>query len=344
VKYEVHLCFLSGKGPIFEEVRKVSDRVVFIGIKNGFDVFGVIKLCKYLRREKFDIIHSHNPNILSALPFYFLNRSRKIYTQHSRPDAISPFFKIRLFYRLFSHSFQKFIAISEYVKRKMIEDLNLNPDMITVVYNGINADKYGGDVLPPVDEIFPRSEDKIVLGFVGRMDSVKRPDFFIKIALELTNRSDKFLFIMAGDGPELETCKKLIADYKMNDRFRLLGFRRDIPHLLKLFDALLFTSAGEGFGIILLEAMAAGTPVFAVNDGAIPEIIKHEENGILCDRSDPKAFAEHIMTAMNDKALIDKIKKKSVEAVYSKFSVKICARKTEEIYEKLFNSAQLNKI
>ena len=123
----------------------------------------------------------------------------------------------------------------------------------------------------------------------------------------------------------------------MNDRFRLLGFRRDIPHLLKSFDALLFTSAGEGFGIILLEAMAAGTPVFAVNDGASPEIITHRENGILCNCLDPKVFAEHVMTAMNDKALIDKVRRKSVEDVYSKFSIKICARRTADIYDKLFN-------
>ena len=85
----------------------------------------------------------------------------------------------------------------------------------------------------------------------------------------------------------------------------------------------------------MLEAMAAGTLVFAVDDGAIPEIIKHKDNGILCYCSDPKAFAEQIIIVMNDKVLIDKIKKKSVEDVYSKFAVKICAGKTEEIYEKV---------
>ncbi len=331
-KYEVHLCFLSGKGPIFEEIQKVRTNVNFIGMKSGYDIFGALGFIKYLYRERFDIIHSHTENIIINLIIAYLKKPKKIFTEHVSPGADDIFKKRKIFYKLFSNSYHVFIAISEFVKQKLVESFQLNPVKIVVVYNGVRIDKY--NIPSPHGDInLIKKKNDYVIGFVGRMQRFKRPDLFIKIAAELIKRNDKFYFIMVGDGPELTGCRELIAEYKINDHFKLLGFRRDIPNLLKSFDALLFTSVGEGFGVVLLEAMAAGTPVFAFNGGAIPEIIRHKENGFLCDSEDTEVIAEQIIITLNDKELIAKITKSSIEDVNSKFSIINCAQKTQEIYE-----------
>ncbi len=144
---------------------------------------------------------------------------------------------------------------------------------------------------------------------------------------------------MVGDGPEIEKCKNLIHYYKISEHFKLLGFRRDISSVLKLFDAFLFTSVGEGFGIVLVEAMAMGIPVFAINDGAVSEIISHGENGILLNSVDPKIIAQQIFEALEDNKLIDNIKKQCIEDVHSKFSIEVCVKQIEKIYEEVLNNA-----
>ena len=138
---------------------------------------------------------------------------------------------------------------------------------------------------------------------------------------------------MVGDGSEMEECKALISQSGLGKHFRLLGFRRDIPDILGIFDAMLFTTAGEGFGIVIIEAMAKKIPVFAINDGAVPEIIQHEENGILFDSTNPEIIAEQIMKVVRDNALVDRIKNRCGEDVRSRFSIDVCVDQMEKVYQ-----------
>jgi len=92
--------------------------------------------------------------------------------------------------------------------------------------------------------------------------------------------------------------------------------------------------------MVLLEAMAMGVPVFAINDGAVPEIIKHKENGVLFDTTNPKLIATQILEVIEDNELMNKIKKQSVEDVHSKFSIKMCVQQIENIYKKVLYDAK----
>ena len=339
-KYEIHLCFLSQKGVIYEEAKKIADvNVVHIGMKNGFDIVNILKLIKYLRQGKFDIIHSHSPNILTNIVIFLFKRSRKIFTEHVSPGAKDLFEKRKSFYKLFSNRYQKVTAISEFVKKNLVENMHIDPKKIVVVHNGIRMDKYHNMSLPPQDMIQLKKKNGYIIGFVGRMINFKRPHLFVEIASELIKKDDKYHFIMVGDGPELERCRKMIIQYNISQNFELLGYRRDIPNLLTMFDALLFTSLDEGFGIVLIEAMAMGVPVFAINQGAVSEIINHKENGILLDSINPEEIAQQILKTVENKAVMEKIKKQCVEDVHSKFTIEKCVNKIENIYMEMLGNA-----
>ncbi len=86
--------------------------------------------------------------------------------------------------------------------------------------------------------------------------------------------------------------------------------------------------------------MAMGVPVFAVNDGAVPEIIKDRENGILLDTTDPQSIAKEIIEVLSDDALINKIKLNAVNDVRNRFSIEVSVRNTERIYNELLKSHQ----
>ena len=334
-KFEIHLCFLSKKGTIFEEAIKMSNNVDFIGMKNGFDIIGAFKFAIYLHRGKFNIIHSHTRNFLSSAVLFLFNRTEKILTHHLSPGDIRAIKKSQFFYKIFQKIFKKIIAISETVRESLIIDMNVDPNRIVVIHNGIDLDKYDQSLPPANNLLHIKKSNKRILGFIGRMETFKRPDLFIKVAKEIIETNKEFYFIMVGDGPKLDDCRKMISNYGIDSYFSLLGFRRDIPNILKLFDGFFFTSSGEGFGIVILEAMAMGVPVFAINDGAISEIITHKKNGVLLDTTEPKLIAQQIIKHFEDKSLIDKIMKQSIEDVHSKFSIELCAKRTEELYAKV---------
>ncbi|MBI4707343.1 MAG: glycosyltransferase family 4 protein [Candidatus Omnitrophica bacterium] len=335
-KYKIYLCILSERGLIFKETNKLSSiHVTFINMKNGFDMLGAFRFIKYLRREKFDIIHSNMRNFLStAVLGLFTYKTPKILTHHLSPGDLRRFKKNKLFYRLFSKVFSRIIGISNATKNFMINNLDVkHPHEIEVIHFCIDLNKFNKSSTIPSD-LLDQESNKYIIGFIGRMVDFKRPYLFIEIANELLTKNN-FYFLMIGDGPELEKCKQLIHHYKIDEHFKLLGFRRDIPDILRLFDALLFTSAGEGFGLVLIEAMAMGIPIFAINEGAVPEIINHKDNGILLNTTDPKLIAKQILEVIEDKTLIDKIKKQCIKDIHSKFSPSVCVQKLENVYEKL---------
>jgi glycosyltransferase involved in cell wall biosynthesis len=335
-RYDIHLCFLSRKGQIYEEAKRLNNvNVAFIGIKNGFDIKGAFKFACYLFKGKFDVIHSHMRNFLSTtVMFFFAIGVPKILTHHVGPVDARLFPKERRFYKLFSGVFKQIIAISGAVKKNLINDLDVKPtDKIRVIHNGIDLNKFNKSGAVPSDLRDIHRPDRYIVGFVGRMEYFKRPLLFIEIAYGLIKKDSKFYFIMVGNGSEFEECTKLINSYGIADHFSLLGFRRDIPEILGLFDAMLFTTAGEGFGIVIIEAMSKKIPVFAINDGAVPEIINHEENGILLNTTDPKIIAQQICNVIKDKKLIDKIKNQCAKDVRSRFSINECVRKMEKVYQ-----------
>jgi len=344
-KYEITLCFLKERGELFEEVCRFGKfRVDFIGIKSGYDILGVFRFGLYLIRNRFHIIHSHMRNILSTfILFICTTKIPKVLTHHLSPGDLDSITirKNRLYYRLFSNVFNYIIAISGNVKYSIINVLGYpSPERILIVYNGVDITRFKPDKTYPAElDYLGRSGGRIV-GFIGRMVHFKRPILFVRTAIEILKKGRDYHFVMVGDGSELEKCREKVMRDGLKDYFTFLGYRRDIPQILKSFDALLFTSEGEGFGIVIIEAMAMGVPVFAVNDGAVPEIIRDRENGILLNTTDPVVMANEIIEVLNDTLLINKIKLNAINDVRNKFSIEVSVRKTDEIYNKLLNVYQ----
>jgi glycosyltransferase involved in cell wall biosynthesis len=337
-KYDVHLCFLAEKGQIFEEaVRKGKVTIDFICMKNGYDIIGCLKFYIYLLRGKFDIIHSHDANLLSTVPMALIRGPKKVLTEHVSPGWKTLFMERKLFYRLFFKTFSAVIAISGFVKRRLKETMDIDPEKIVVIHNGILIDKFSNINSPPDDLLRIKHDDKFIIGFTGRMEEFKRPELFIYIALELIKKNNNFCFVMVGDGPEFDKCRKIIHSHNVSEYFKLLGFRRDIAEILKLCNAFLFTSEGEGFGIVLLEAMAMGVPVFAMNSGAVPEILTHEKTGILFNTTDPVSIAEQIIKVIKNGQLMDEISKKGMKEVHDNYSIEVCVKRMEAVYEKVLS-------
>jgi glycosyltransferase involved in cell wall biosynthesis len=131
-------------------------------------------------------------------------------------------------------------------------------------------------------EVF-RDSCRVRIGFLGRLDPVKNIDFWVQ-AVWFAGRDDRNVEgHIFGEGPERERIERAIAAFEVQDRVFLRGGVRDPREALRQMDVLFLSSGGEGFGLVLIEAMASGVPVIALRSGGVTDIIRDGENGLLIE-------------------------------------------------------------
>ncbi|HFE51945.1 MAG TPA: glycosyltransferase family 1 protein, partial [Bacteroidetes bacterium] len=156
--------------------------------------------------------------------------------------------------------------------------------------------------------------DQKVIGFVGQLDERKGIADLLEAYRRLKQRLPVRL-VLVGKGPLEAEIRRRAPDAV------LAGFREDIPEVMKNVDVLVLPSYWEGFGIVLIEAMAAARPVVATNVSSIPEIVVNGETGLLVPPGQPEALAEALRRVLTDPALARRFGEAGRRRVLDKFTV-----------------------
>jgi len=173
----------------------------------------------------------------------------------------------------------------------------------------------------------------------GRMVERKGFRYLIEAMPHLLKEFPNIKLVLGGDGPERKNLEKLSVDLGVEDNVIFLGFISDkeLPKFMKACSVFVLPSIvdrkgdTEGLGLVLLEAMACGTPVIGTNVGGIPYIIKNCVNGFLVEQKNPKQLAEKIVTLLKDEGSRRKIGKAGRKFVEENFSWETIAEKYIEI-------------
>jgi glycosyltransferase involved in cell wall biosynthesis len=128
---------------------------------------------------------------------------------------------------------------------------------------------------------------------VGRMIAAKGVDTLLKAA-DILLKTGSFLFLIAGDGPDREDFTSMADTLGLRQSVRFLGYRQDIPTLLKAADLFVLPSLSEGLPLSVLEAMAAKRAIVATRVGGIPDLVEDGITGLLVNPGDAVALAEAI--------------------------------------------------
>jgi glycosyltransferase involved in cell wall biosynthesis len=121
----------------------------------------------------------------------------------------------------------------------------------------------------------------------------------------------------------------------VSGRVKFLGWRDDIPEIMKILDVFVLPSLNEGMGRVLVEAMAAGRPVVASRVGGIPDLVKHGENGFLVEPGDENGVSAAIKKLLADKIMRDQMGEKG-RIMAQAFSVENMVDKIDSLYASLF--------
>jgi N-acetyl-alpha-D-glucosaminyl L-malate synthase BshA len=157
---------------------------------------------------------------------------------------------------------------------------------------------------------------------------VKRIDTVVRVFARI-GASMPAVLLLAGDGPELATARRLARELGVAERVHFLGAQENVMPLLSMADLFLLPSEQESFGLAALEAMACEVPVVASNAGGLPELIDHGTTGFLHPVGAVEAMAESGMALLADSALHDRIAAAALRRVRQRF----CAEKIVPMYE-----------
>jgi glycosyltransferase involved in cell wall biosynthesis len=148
------------------------------------------------------------------------------------------------------------------------------------------------------------SNDKIVVLYVGRLAPEKNVDIFLEVYKRFSKKyPGKYQFVLAGDGPLNEELHGAFPAHE-NPDLSFLGFiqGKALSEVYAAADVMLFPSATETFGNVVLEAMASGTPVIGAAAGGVKDNIQHEQTGLLCEAGDANGFESALLRLVEHEA------------------------------------------
>jgi glycosyltransferase involved in cell wall biosynthesis len=294
-------------------------------------------------KVNFDIIHAFSGGTVSTLGLIVarLKKVPFVFTYYTRWNQYTHyFFKGKVIRpkmvegasRIFCNRCDFLIAPMPKIKDELMAYGVKKP--IFVIPSGVDLKKFRKIKKGFLRKIAGIDKGKILL-YVGRLGKEKSVDFLLK-AFQKVHDKDPFVkMVLVGDGPEKTKIEELSSrlNIKKNVYFTGLVNHDDINKVYADADLFVFASQTETQGMVILEALASGLPVVAVNDAVYEGIIKDKKNGILVS-NDIDQFAKACLFLLNNATYRKKLSENAVKFV-EKFSISTTTETLEKLYEKL---------
>ena len=313
--------------------------IKFIKLKTKRLRSAILPLAKVIREERADIVFSTIPNyntiaILGNL-LSFTGVKNIVREAAYLGGTTTSNLKLRIYGLLYKFS-SKVIALSNGVKENIIHRYKVKPEKIEVIYNPVDIDRINhnineGKIAEKHQAIF-NGEGKVLIT-AGRLVNDKDQQTLIRAFAEVSRRINVKLVILGEGELEMEL-KSLAEELQVAERVFFVGFQQNPYIYFAKADVFVLSSKREGFGHVLAEALATGTPV--VSTSAQPgaqEVLNYGEFGLMCGVGDVQGMAEKIYETLtwNELQLNDAIRK-GFERVNT-----FHAKKIVKQYEEIFN-------
>jgi L-malate glycosyltransferase len=238
---------------------------------------------------------------------------------------------IKIFYMLL---LDKILAVSEKVRKFFVINGRISPKAITV-YNGIDTKYFDPkNVKDNIREELALDKDSVVIGSIGVLEKDKGQRYLFEAIARLKAEGiNNLICLVCGTGPEEANLKKFVQESGLKGEIIFLGFRNNMPKILKMLDILVITSLTiESFSMAAVEAMAMKVPVIATNISGLPEVVDDGKTGLLVPPGDIDALCNSIKYLIQDPGIRLKMGENGRERVLERFTIEENVRRTEDIF------------
>lgn len=313
-----------------------SKNIKLIWLGGDKTLSGMIKayfnLVKLIKTFKPSIVHSHmfHANIITRFTKILTNIPKLICTAHNKNEGG----KIRMFlYRCTNFLGDFFTNVSQEAVQTFEEKNAVKKNQMIAMHNGIDTNKFlfnqeSRDILRKELKI----ENKKVFISIGRFDEAKDyPNLLNAFSIFYKKYKDIHLLII-GDGNLKTSIESMIINLNIEESVTLLGIRKDVEKFLSASDIFVLSSAWEGFGLVVAEAMACERIVVATDCGGVREVI--DNCGFLIEPKNSEFLAETMQKAyfLNEKSAIN-IGNKARKRILEKYSLDNVVSLWEDIYK-----------
>lgn len=336
-RFIIHVCSLKKPGGFADRIKHAADGFYSLNLSESGGITALFNfplaffsLMRLIRQIKPDIIHSFlfRANLLARLAGN-ATKVKNIICAVRVIEQGQPF--KHLADRLTASQVKIYTAVSEAARAFTLKTLNLPPDKIITIQNGIDMDLVQN--ITPGE--FKADSYKINIALVGRLDRQKGHVILLK-ALDLLVPEHRNLQVyFFGEGPEKNSLKEMVQKKRLNAYVLFMALVEDIYPWILQMDMIVIPSLWEGLPNILLEAMALERPVIASRIGGITEVVKDKEEALLFDPGDEKQLAEAIQRLIHDPLLAKQIAAQAKARVARDFTMDSCVQKTETLYDAL---------
>ena len=337
--YELSLA-CNPQGQYYDKFNEIFDSIYKIKeLKRKFALFSdlaaTIKLYKIIKNNRFDLIHiqTSKASFLGTIAAKFAKNKNIVYSAHGFNSAHATMNllsnKFYLYLKKIIINNSVFIAAaSKTVKDFIANNTKTDREKIEVIYTGVNFDKFSY----ARRNSEKNDENQIIIGSCGRLIDIKGHEFLIRSAKLVIEQYHDVNFVIYGEGPLKKYLDDLIVELKIEKKFIIKDFTKNISEEMINFDIYVQPSMVDSFPLAPCEAMAMGIPVITTKVGGFPEMVTHAVNGYLVNFNDYNDLREKLLYLINNP---DKRKEFGINAheyAVKNFNWSDVAKKYDEIY------------
>ena len=330
--HQVWLCCRPG-AEVGKRAREAGIAVEYLKFGGDFDPRTIFKLARFMRRAHIEIVLTNMDKELrlggmaaklAGVPVVIPRRGID-YPLKNR-------WRYRWAYNVLA---TRIMANSQATKRALLRNAPwLDADRIEVIYNGIEAEPF----MQPSPRDF-RTEwrvkpEELVLGFVGQLDERKGIRVLLAAFQRIKREWPQTRLVFVGQGPLRELIVDESEKQHWGEAVLIPGFLDDIAGVMQALDILLLPSYWEGFGIVLIEAMAAGKPAISTDTSSMPEIIVDGQTGFVVPPGDVEALADRVIQLLHNATLREKFGRAARQRVLEKFTQQRMIAELENFFQR----------
>jgi glycosyltransferase involved in cell wall biosynthesis/protein-tyrosine-phosphatase len=338
---------LLNEGRLADELRRLGVPVTVVDERRTSAVGIFAFLLRFLRDHQVDIVHTHRykDSVLGIVAAKLAGVPRAMRTVHglSEPTKGWDRLKSRVYETLETVTLRCFADCVVAVSRRMAETLTQSgyrSTVVTPIHNGIDP-AVVKTTRPPEDvrrELGIETRD-VVIGTAGRLSAVKGHACLLRAVRLILDREPNARFVLAGDGPLRDELLAAARRLGVDRRCLFVGPRADVYDVIAAMDVFVLPSLAEGLPMVLLEAMVLGTPVVATAVGGIPELITHDENGVLVEPGSEQALADACLALARDRDRARALASRAKQVVGATFSHEKSGGAVAAVYRRLAGRA-----
>lgn len=336
VKLGHRVFVVSGSGDWEGKFREIGAVPLTLDVRTkqefGFKALAAIpRLGKIVKAHHIDIIHS-NTRVTQVI-----SEAVSRLTGVPHVTTYHGFFKHAVIRRLLPCMGSRVIAISEPVRDYLVKNLRVPPDKVALIHNGIDtgrfAKTFSAGELQANRKQFGLKEDSHVIGTIARLSTIKGHPDLLRAFAEVRKSQNNVELLVIGAGKIKQELLDLARSLRIDQTVRFVDSVDDTRVALSIMDIFVMPSLMEGFGLAILEAMAAGKAVVGTRIGGITEVVEDGKDGLLVPPGNPKELANALLKLLYDDQLRKQLGAAARRAAAQKFPIEKTVQKTVELYE-----------